>query len=163
MNIRKAKPEDIDAIWQMFEEVIKTQRYFVFNPNTPKKDLSKFWTGKNFHTYVLESENEILGTYYIKDNQVDLGAHIANAGYMVNSNARGKRIGHLLCEHSITEAKKLAYRAIQFNMVVSKNKSAIALWKKFGFEIIGTIPGAFHYENNKYVDANIMFKSLLDE
>lgn len=34
----------------------------------------------------IDDNDEILGTYFIKSNQIDLGNHIANCGYMVNPN-----------------------------------------------------------------------------
>jgi RimJ/RimL family protein N-acetyltransferase len=50
---------------------------------------------------------------------------------------------------------------MQFNFVVSTNVAAIAVWKKFGFEIIGTIPEAFnHLKLGKFVDAHIMYRKL---
>lgn len=86
------------------------------------------------HTFVFEAENgEILGTYIIKPNQPDLGAHVANASFMVNPKHQGKGIGTKLCEHCLKTATELGFKAMQFNIVVSTNLSAISLWKKFNF------------------------------
>ena len=41
-------------------------------------------------------------------------------------------------------------------------KNAIHLWKKHGFEIIGTIPKAFDHKTLGYVDALIMWRDLTD-
>ncbi len=49
---------------------------------------------------------------------------------------------------------------MQFNAVVSTNKAAIALWKKLGFSIIGTIPEAYLHKQLGYVDSYIMYKQL---
>lgn len=50
---------------------------------------------------------------------------------------------------------------MQFNIVVSTNTPAIKVWKKFGFEIIGTIPQAFNNLTlGKLVDAYIMYRKL---
>lgn len=69
-------------------------------------------------------------------------------------------IGNLLCEHSLIEAKRFGFKAMQFNLVVSTNKVAVKLWQKHGFEIIGTIPEGFDHLTLGYVDAYIMFRKL---
>ena len=53
-----------------------------------------------------------------------------NASYMIATAARGYGIGKLSGEHSLSEAKRLGFAAIQFNAVVSTNASAVALWRK---------------------------------
>ncbi|MEK7432925.1 MAG: GNAT family N-acetyltransferase [Cyanobacteriota bacterium] len=160
MIIRKFKDSDLDSVWEIFQKVIKTGDTYVFYPDTPKKDLNKHWLAPYMNTYVVEENGEILGTYIIKPNQIDLGSHIANASYMVNLDKQGRGIGKLMCEHSLNEAKNNGYKAMQFNIVVSTNDSAVNLWKKFGFNIIGTIPDAFNHLTLGYVDAYIMYKKL---
>ncbi|MNG34489.1 hypothetical protein D3C84_1209850 [compost metagenome] len=49
---------------------------------------------------------------------------------------------------------------IQFNIVVRTNRSAVALWKKYGFEIIGTTPKGFRHKKLGFVDTYIMLKDL---
>jgi RimJ/RimL family protein N-acetyltransferase len=49
---------------------------------------------------------------------------------------------------------------MQFNLVVSTNKGAIRLWQKLGFDLVGTLPGAFHHKRLGYVDATVMYKWL---
>ena len=132
----------------------------MFSPNTSKSDMSDLWMADQMHTYVLESKGKILGTYFIKPNHPDLGSHIANAGYMVHPDYHGQGIGKLLCEHSMAEAEKHGFIAMQFNMVVSTNEGAIKLWQKCGFRIIGTIPKAFDHQSLGLVDAHIMYKDL---
>jgi len=64
-------------------------------------------------------------------------------------------------EHCLGEARRLGFRAIQFNFVVSTNEAAVRLWKRLGFNIVGTLPGAFQHPEKGYVDVYIMFRSLL--
>lgn len=160
MNIRKVTKSDFDKVWKIFSKVIKTGDTYVFNPETPKNDLKKHWFADYMETYVIEEGGVILGTYIIKPNQIDLGNHIANCSYMVNPKAQGKGIGKKLCEHSLETAEKNNYEGIQFNIVVSTNKRAIELWKKYGFEIIGTTPKGFRHSELGLVDTYIMYKDL---
>jgi len=164
MKIRKAdQQKDYDKIWDIFTNVISTGDTYVFDPNTPKDTLHKNWFADYMDTFVAVDDNdEILGTYIIKPNQIDLGDHIANCSYMVNPKYHGKGIGKILCEHSIKFAKDKGYLGIQFNIVVSTNTNAVELWKKYGFKIIGTTPKGFRHKNLGLVDTYIMFKNLQD-
>jgi ribosomal protein S18 acetylase RimI-like enzyme len=85
---------------------------------------------------------------------------VCNCGYIVGENARGKGVASLMCEHSQHEAKRLGFRAMQFNLVVSTNERAVRLWQKMGFEIVGTLPGAFKHAQYGFVDAFVMYKML---
>lgn len=162
MKIRKAAIDrDFEAVWELFSKVIAGGDTYVFDPQTPKESLPKHWFADYMDTFVAEKENgEIVGTYVIKPNQIDLGNHIANGSYMVSPNYQGKGIGTLLCDHSLEFASQKGYKGIQFNIVVSTNLPAVALWKKFGFEIIGTTPKGFRHQKMGFVDTYIMFKEL---
>jgi len=46
--------------------------------------------------------------------------------------------------------------------VVSMNGSAIGLWKKLGFSIVGTLPKAFRHKRLGYIDAYVMYELLQD-
>jgi GNAT superfamily N-acetyltransferase len=112
--------------------------------------------------YVAEDAGPIVGTYVLKANQVGLGSHVANAGFMVSPAARGVGVGRAMGEHSLAEARRLGYHAMQFNFVVSTNQTAIRLWERLGFRVVGTLPGAFRHRTQGFVDALVMFRSLDD-
>ena len=160
MIIREASQSDYEQVWEIFQYVIKTGNTYVYYPETKKEDLAKLWFAPNMKTYVAEENNRILGTYILKPNQIDLGSHVANCGYMVHPKAQGKGIGKALCEHSLNAAKEMGFKSMQFNMAVSTNEGAVRLWKKLGFRIIGTVPEGFMHISKGYVDAFIMFKEL---
>lgn len=160
MNIRKATRQDYDEVWEIFSKVIKTGDTYVFDPKTPKSDLQKHWFAGYLDTFVAEENGRVLGTYIIKPNQIGLGNHVANCGYMIHPDARGKGIGKLLCEHSIEFAKTSGYRAMQFNIVVSTNYGAVKLWEKYGFKIIGTTPKGFRHQELGLVDTHVMYREL---
>ena len=162
MQIRKANEKtDLDKIWEIFKSVISTGDTYVFDPKTPKSTFIKNWFTDYMETFVAEDNNgEILGTYIIKPNQIDLGNHIANCSYMVNPQYHGKGIGKFLCEHSILFAKEKGYFGIQFNMVISTNTIAVKLWERYGFKIIGTTPKGFRHRPMGLLDTYIMFKDL---
>lgn len=161
MNIRQAHASDHEAIWEIFSKVIQTGDTYVFSPDTPKADLQKHWFAPKMQTFVAEEQGQVLGTYILKPNHIDRGSHIANAAYMVHPQAQGKGIGTQLCEHSLLLAKEGGFIGMQFNLVVSTNQAAVAIWKKFGFQVIGTTPNGFRHQILGLVDTYIMYKSLV--
>jgi L-amino acid N-acyltransferase YncA len=160
ISIRPATKADDNAIWEMFHEIISAGDVFAFDPKMSRDEGLTFWCGRGKHTYVAEQDGRVLGSYYLTRNQGGGGAHVANAGYMVSSSARGQHLGRTMCEHSLGEARRLGFRAMQFNFVVSTNESAIHLWREFGFKIVGTLPGAFRHPEKGDVDVYVMFRSL---
>jgi len=160
IHIRKAEPEDYDSIWQIIQEVIAGGDTCVFDPDSSREEMLQYWCSQDKHCYVAIIENIIVGTFFIKDNFPGLGSHVANASYMTLPSAFGKGIGRSMGEFSISEAKQLGYKAMQFNIVVKTNERAIRLWQKLGFEIKGEIPEAFNHQTEGYVDACIMWRKL---
>jgi ribosomal protein S18 acetylase RimI-like enzyme len=109
---------------------------------------------------VAEADGEILGTYYMRANQAGGGRHVCNCGYMTSSSATGRGVARAMCRHSLEYARQRGYRGMQFNFVVGSNTRAVALWRSFGFEIVGRLPEAFDHPTLGYVDALVMFRPL---
>ena len=82
----KTKIRFIDIIYclaiigaDIFTTVISTGDTYVFDPKTAKEALHKHWFADYMETFVaVDDKDEILGTYIIKPNQIDLSDHIAN-------------------------------------------------------------------------------------
>lgn len=160
ITIRKAEEADFDAIWRIFREVVRRGDTYTYDPETTREQARSIWMSGGHTTYVACVDDQIVGTYILKPNQPGLGSHVANAAYMVGTDGRGKGVGRAMCEHSLEEAQRMGFRAMQFNMVVSTNESAVALWKKLGFSIVGTLPQAFRHRELGLVDAYVMHRFL---
>ena len=160
MKIRKATEEDKAGVWKIIEAVIAGGDTYVFAPDTSESEMVSYWFSPEKHVYVAVDENEIVGTYWLKANQPGLGDHIGNGAYMVSPDAKGKGVGKTMALHSIEEAKKIGYQAIQFNFVVKSNTAAVNLWKSVGFEIIGEIPDAIRHKANGLTNAYIMYRKV---
>src|SRR4051794_5893802 len=91
--VRRATDADWPAIWSIFSAVIATGDTYTYAPDMPEVDARRTWMAPGFATYVAERGGEIVGTYVLKPNQAALGAHVANAGYMVRPGAFGGGIG----------------------------------------------------------------------
>jgi len=158
--IRRTEPVDFDAIWDIFHRVVSTGDTYAYAPDTNREQARKIWMADNVRTYVARHRDQIVGTYILTPNQPGLGSHVANAGYMIHPDRQGQGLGRTLCEHSLDEARRLRFLAMQFNFVVSTNQRAVALWRKCGFEIVGTLPKAFRHANLGLVDAYVMHRFL---
>lgn len=161
MKIRPAAEADRDSIWKIFHAVVAPGDTYAIDPNISREAALAYWFAPGTHTYVAERAHEsVLGTYILKANQGGSGAHVANAGFMVAPDARGGGVGRAMAKHCLAEARRLGFCAMQFNFVVSTNESAIRLWKKLGFEIVGTLPSAFRHPTKGDVDVYVMYRSL---
>ena len=160
MKIRLARGEDLPAIWSIIQPTIRAAETYALDRNMSEADALGYWMGTDRETFVVEDGRAILGTYYLRQNQVGGGAHVCNCGYMTSADAVGQGIARRMCQHSIEHAKAAGYRAMQFNFVVSANERAIHLWQSFGFEGVGRLPLAFNHPTQGYVDAFVMFRTL---
>ena len=161
IEIREASEGDKPQVWEIIRAVISTGDTYVFAPDSSREKMLAYWFAPDKKTYVaLDGENKIVGTFFLKGNQPDLGDHVANAGYMVAPGQKNRGIGRRMAEFSLVEAGRLGYRAMQFNFVVKSNESAVNLWLKLGFKIIGEIPEAFRHERNGLTPALIMYRKL---
>ena len=159
--IRRYEESDWPSVWEILRDANAGGDTFAFAPETPEAEMRRLWVDGAFRTYVAcADEGSILGTYMLKPNQPGLGSHVCNAGYAVASHARGRGIAAAMCEHSQSEAIAAGFRSMQFNIVVATNEPAVHLWRKLGFAIVGTLPGAFRHARLGYVDAFVMFKQL---
>jgi ribosomal protein S18 acetylase RimI-like enzyme len=171
LEIRKAAETDHDEIWKIFREVIVAGDTYAIDPGISRPDALALWFRDDTHTFVAEldrlnqpsseSARRVVGSYFLKPNQAGAGSHVANAAFIVASGARGQGVGRAMAEHCLTEAQGLGFRAMQFNFVVSTNQSAIRLWRQLGFNVVGTLPGAFRHLEKGFVDVHVMFRSLL--
>jgi L-amino acid N-acyltransferase YncA len=160
LNIREAIDADRNAIWNIFQEVVAAGDTYPIDPEMSREDGFAYWFQTDARVFVAEQDGQIVGIYTLHANQSGGGAHVANAAFMVTKDARGKGIGRAMGEHCLSEARRLGFRAMQFNFVVSANESAVKLWQELGMKIVGTLPGAFRHPEKGYVDVYVMFRSL---
>jgi ribosomal protein S18 acetylase RimI-like enzyme len=162
-SIRDATPDDHDAIWNIFRAVVSTGDTYSFAPTTGRDEALGYWLAPANRCFVAEVAGDVRGTYILKPNHEGLGSHVANGAFMVAPDARGGGIGRAMGKHALREARRLGFRAMQFNFVVSTNEAAVRLWQALGFRIVGTLPGAFRHAQKGFVDAYVMFRPLVDD
>lgn len=159
--IRQADMADWPRLWPILQATFASGDTYPFLPDSTESEILQAWMKAPRATYLASSnDGTILGTYYIKPNQVGLGAHVSNCGYVVSPQARHRGVATALCEHSQQEAIRMGFRAMQFNLVVSTNERAFRLWQHLGFEVVGRLPGAFHHLQLGDIDAFVLYKRL---
>lgn len=62
-----------------------------------------------------------------------------------------------MCEFALGWARECGYAGMQFNAVVESNHSAVALYKRLGFKVAGTVPGAFAHPALGRVGLHVMY------
>ena len=187
IKIRPATDADHDAIWKIFHEIISAGDTYALDPRMSRDEALAYWFRADTQTYVAELHRQsvgeaagfpgtatpppaggmkdqvIVGTYILRPNQSGGGSHVSNAAFMVARDSEGFGVGHRMAEHCLSEARRMGFHAMQFNFVISTNTRAIRLWKNLGFEIVGTLPGAFRHPQKKYVDVYVMYRYLIDD
>ena len=137
---------------------------FPHDPAITEAEAQAAWVKQSKAVMVAtDAAGSLVGTYYLRPNSLALGAHVANAGYVVADHCRRQGIGSRLCQHSLQAARRLGFRLMQFNLVVSTNTAGIRCWQRNGFEVVGTLPGAFQHRQLGDVDALVMIQSLMEE
>jgi ribosomal protein S18 acetylase RimI-like enzyme len=160
MLIRRATAADNAAVWGILEGVIRAGETYALPRDLSKADGLAYWTGADREAFVAEQDGKILGTYYLRANQLGGGGHVANCGYITDVDATGRGVARQMCEHSLQYARSRGFRAMQFNLVIASNTRAIRLWRSLGFETLGRIPQGFQHPRLSYVDALVMFRRL---
>lgn len=160
MNIRPATAADAERIWTIFHAVVAGGDTYAFLPDTPRGEAVAYFLGPGIATWVIEDDGKVIGMYKMIPNRIGLGSHVANASFMVDPSAHRKGAGRAMGEHCLEEARRAGYAAMQFNFVVSTNTAGVTLWKKLGFQIVGTLPKAFRHATLGDVDAYVMHRFL---
>ena len=160
ITVRPAGLADSAAIWEILEPTIRASETYTLPRDMTREQALDYWFTPSNEVFVAEENGEVIGTYFLHANQKGGGAHVANCGYITSVESTGRGVARAMCAHSLDYAKTRGFRAMQFNFVVSTNQRAVKLWKSFGFEIVGRLPGAFQHPTQGYVEAFVMYREL---
>jgi GNAT superfamily N-acetyltransferase len=160
-TIRAATDHDWPRIWPFFEATVRAGETYAYPLDLTLETGRDLWMADPpGATVVLEDGGELLGSARMGPNRPGRGDHIGTASFMVAPEARGRGVGRALGEYVVQWHRDQGYRGIQFNAVVETNTAAVRLWRSLGFEIVGTVPGAFRSPTHGYVGLHVMYLSL---
>jgi len=159
--IRTATDADWPLIWRFFDATVREGETYAYPSDLTPDQARELWMERPpGATVVLEEDGRILGSAKMGPNRPGPGDHIGTASFMVAPEARGRGVGRRLAEHVVEWHRDHGFAGIQFNAVVETNTAAVALWRSLGFEIVGTVPGAFRSPTHGRVGLHVMFLPL---
>lgn len=158
-NVRKYEEKDLSAMMEIWNSIVEKGEAFPQEQPLTLEQAKEFFQSQSF-TGVAELEGQVVGLYILHPNNVGRCGHISNASYGVKETARGKGIGRALVEHSLKMGRELGFGLLQFNAVVSTNKSAIYLYEQLGFVKIGMVPKGFCKKDGTYEDIILFYHVL---
>jgi L-amino acid N-acyltransferase YncA len=158
--IREATEADWPAVWPFFHATVQAGETYAYPPDLTVEQGRDLWMS-DAHVVVLEEDGVVLGSAKMGPNRPGNGAHVGTASFMVAPEARGRGVGRRLGEYCVAWHRAQGFRGIQFNAVVETNTAAVGLWRSLGFEVVGTVPGAFRSPTHGYVGLHVMYLPLV--
>ena len=151
VTVRKYRRQDLTEMTEIWNRVVEAANAFPQMEPMGEAEAEQFFAAQSY-TGVAERFGEIVGLYILHPNNVGRCGHIANASYAVKDGCRGLHIGEQLVRDCLLQGRELGFRILQFNAVVASNTAAIRLYKKLGFDVIGTVKGGFLMKDGSYED-----------
>ena len=163
-RIRPATEDDWPRIWPFFREIVRAGETYAFPENLTLETGRGWWMEQPPGlTVVLEEGGRVLGTAKMGPNRPSRGDHVGTASFMVDPAAAGQGVGRSLAAYVVDWHREHGYAGIQFNAVVETNAAAVHLWQSVGFQIVGTVPGAFRSAAHGRVGLHVMYLPLDQE
>lgn len=161
LEIREAQPEDWESILPFFRAIVDAGETYAFDTEMSDDEARATWmVPPPGATFVAVDDGRVVGSANANANRPGPGAHVATASFMVDPAHAGNGIGRALGEHVIAWATERGFMAMQFNAVVESNLEAVSLWRKLGFDIVGTVPRAFRLPDGTHVGLYVMYRRL---
>jgi L-amino acid N-acyltransferase YncA len=157
--VRDATEGDWPAIWSFMSRIVRAADTFAYDPDMTEAEARDLWMVDRT-TVAVDKSGQVVGTANMYANRPGPGSHVASASFMVDPARWGQSAGRRLCEEALDWAQRQGFRGMQFNAVAATNTRAIALYESLGFELIGTVPGAFKHPTDGYVGLCVMYRAL---
>jgi L-phenylalanine/L-methionine N-acetyltransferase len=156
INIRKAEPSDAEAIWKCYTSpmVVRNTLQLPYRGLESVRELL-IKSGEGQYTLVAVVDREVVGVIGMHTSSRPRVNHRGEIGMMVRDDWQGKGVGKAMMQAVVDLADKwLNLSRIELT-VFTDNEPAIALYRKFGFEIEGTLR-KYAFRDGEFVDAYAM-------
>jgi len=159
LAIRPAGPADAADIVRISAPAIRGGEVFDLPRDMADHDIAEYWLGGGKAAFLGFADGTPVCVSYLRANPGSAG-DVANAGYATHPDHQGRGAARALCLHSLEEARRRGFAAMQFNFVVSTNAAAMRAWTDCGFAVVARLPGAFAHPRLGPVDALVMRRAL---
>lgn len=165
--IRQPNEEDAKAIVDLMTAADTETLFLARNPGEfcttverEKEIIVNVLNDNDVEWYVAEYDNKVVGQCSV--GLVRRNAryrHRAEVAFVILKDYCNLGIDGKMMEECIVWCRSKGVTQIELD-VVKENKRAIKMYQGFGFQIIGTIPNALHYQDGTYADEYIMILRL---
>jgi L-amino acid N-acyltransferase YncA len=160
-RIRPITDDDWSQIWPFFATIVAEGETYAYPDDLTSEQGRGLWTEQPPGlTVVLEDAGRVVGTAKMGPNRPSRGDHVGTASFMVDPAASGRGVGRALAAYVVDWHREQGYAGIQFNAVVETNAAAVHLWESVGFQVVGTVPGAFRSATHGRVGLHVMYLPL---
>ncbi|WP_430783156.1 GNAT family N-acetyltransferase [Actinoplanes sp. G11-F43] len=161
LEIRPFTEADWPAVWEIVSAVVTGRETFPYDPAMTAASARDMWIEKPpGRTVVALLDGVLAGTAKMGANRPGPGSHVSTASFMVAPGSRGRGVGTALCRDALGWARREGFAGMQFNAVVATNTTAVALYEREGFHIVGTVPRAFEHPAHGRVGLHVMYQEF---
>lgn len=137
-RVRRFEEKDVAEGMRLMNDVIVEGKAWPFEEEFDREGYCSYFLSHD--AFVVEIEDKVVGTFYIKPNFPGRCSHVCNGGFIVSREERGKGLGTIMGHSFLKFAKDLGYTASYFNLVFASNTASVRLWEKLDFSRVATIP-----------------------
>ena len=156
ITIRTADPSDAEAILKCYTAPLAARNTLQMpyrSLESVREQLTK--SGEGDHVLVAVGEGEVVGVIGLHTSSRPRVNHKAEVGMMVRDDWQDKGVGSAMMR-AVTDLADKWLNLTRIELTVfTDNESAIALYRKFGFEIEGTLR-KYAFRDGEFVDAFAM-------
>ncbi|UOQ47680.1 GNAT family N-acetyltransferase [Gracilibacillus caseinilyticus] len=164
MLIREIKHTDAEPFAKLIRQVEQEAQYMLWEPGEREVNTSsqskviENILNKENATILVAEEKELTGYVMAIGGNANRNKHTVYIVIGVLNKFRGQGIGNLLINKLVEWANDHVIHRLELT-VVTKNKHAISLYKKMGFEVEGTKKDSLRI-NGEFIDEYYMAKLL---
>ncbi len=151
--IRRAKLEDLPTLTHIYNQAIQ-KGYCTCDTEIFRTEQRRAWfdehNNSQYPLFTVTFEGKAVGYAYYSAYRIGRKAveHVAEISYYLSNDIQGKGCGSFVMEYLLREAKNYGFSEL-LTILLANNDASIALLKKYGFELWGTLPDIVQINGHK--------------